>query len=76
MYHQLAFQTTFVFDKLLGHQHLNTTQLYVRIYDETLYKQFKAAISSLEAIAVDDWPVRETIPLKSTQENVEFDNSV
>jgi site-specific recombinase XerD len=45
--------------KLLGHQHLQTTQLYARIYDETLYYQFKTAISSLEAIAVDDWPGSE-----------------
>ncbi len=41
--------------KLLGHQYLNT-QVYARIYDETLYEQFKAAMSHLEAITVDDWP--------------------
>jgi len=28
----------------------------VCIYDETLYEQFKTAMSRLEAIAVDDWP--------------------
>jgi hypothetical protein len=33
-----------------------TTQVYARIYDETLYEQFKTAMSRLEAIAVDDWP--------------------
>ena len=40
--------------KLLGHQHLNTNQVYARIYDETLYEQFKTAMSRLEAIAVHD----------------------
>ena len=34
----------------------NTAQIYARIHDETLYEQFKTAMSHLEAIAVDDWP--------------------
>ncbi len=42
--------------KLLGHQYLNTTQVYARIYDETLHEQFRTAVSHLEAITVDDWP--------------------
>ena len=42
--------------KLLGHQRLDTTQLYAQIYDETLYQQFKEAMARLEAIAVEDWP--------------------
>jgi hypothetical protein len=41
--------------KPLGHQHLDTTQQYACIYDETLYEQFKIVMSCLEAIAVDDW---------------------
>jgi integrase/recombinase XerD len=48
--------------KLLGHQYLNTTQVYARIYDETLYEQFETAMSRLEAIAVDDWPGIDVSP--------------
>ena len=36
-----------------GREQLNTTQIYARIYDETIYRQFKEAMSHLEAIEVD-----------------------
>jgi len=30
--------------KLLGHKHINTTQIYAHVYDETVYEQFQAAM--------------------------------
>ena len=49
--------------RLLGHQKLDTTQIYASIYDETLYRQFKEAMARLEAIEVEDWPgVEQPVP--------------
>jgi site-specific recombinase XerD len=42
--------------KLLGHQHLATTQIYARLYDDVLYHQFKEAMSQIEGIAIETWP--------------------
>lgn len=42
--------------KLLGHKYLTSTQRYAQVYDETLYRQFREAMSQLEAIAIEDWP--------------------
>jgi site-specific recombinase XerD len=42
--------------KLLGHQNLDTTQIYARLYDNVLYHQFKEAMSQIEGVAVELWP--------------------
>jgi integrase len=42
--------------KLLGHQHLDTTQIYAHLYDNVLYHQFKEAMSQIEGVAVELWP--------------------
>jgi integrase/recombinase XerD len=48
--------------KLLGHEHLNSTQICARIYDETLYRQFREATAQLEGLATEEWPemIKET----------------
>lgn len=33
--------------KLLGHQYLDTTQIYAQVYDETLYQQFQEAMAEV-----------------------------
>ncbi len=42
--------------KFLGHQDINKTLIYARVYDETVRQQFAAAMAHIEAIAVADWP--------------------
>jgi hypothetical protein len=36
-------------------QHLNTTQVYARIYDQTLYRQFREATARLDGLAASEW---------------------
>jgi hypothetical protein len=40
----------------MTHEREGEARLYARVYDETLYQQFKIAMSRLEAIEVDAWP--------------------
>jgi site-specific recombinase XerD len=42
--------------KFLGHQDINTTLIYARVFDETVRDQFATAMSQIEALAVADWP--------------------
>jgi site-specific recombinase XerD len=42
--------------KFLGHQDINTTLIYARVFDETVRQQFAATMAQVERIAVPDWP--------------------
>jgi site-specific recombinase XerD len=42
--------------KFLGHQDINTTLIYAKVFDHTVRDQFAAAMAQIEAIAVADWP--------------------
>jgi len=42
--------------KLLGHDHLNTTLLYARVLDKTLQADFQQAMTKIEAQLVTNWP--------------------
>ena len=42
--------------KFLGHQDINKTLIYARVYDETVHQQFAAAMAHIEAISLVDWP--------------------
>jgi integrase len=44
--------------KFLGHQDINKTLIYARVYDETVRAQFASAMRLIEAIAVADWPIQ------------------
>jgi site-specific recombinase XerD len=46
--------------KFLGHQDINTTLIYARVFDETVRQQFAAAMAQVESIAIPDWP---TVPV-------------
>jgi integrase/recombinase XerD len=42
--------------KFLGHQDINTTLIYARVFDETVRQQFAATMAQVERITVPDWP--------------------
>lgn len=43
--------------KFLGHQDINKTLIYARVYDETVREQFASAMAYIDGIAVADWPI-------------------
>jgi integrase/recombinase XerD len=51
--------------KFLGHQDINKTLIYARVYDETVRRQFATAMSHIQAIAVADWPISISDPIQS-----------
>jgi len=46
--------------KFLGHQDINKTLIYARVYDETVRDQFASAMAHIEGIAMADWPIQTT----------------
>lgn len=44
--------------KFLGHQDINKTLIYARVYDETVRQQFAAAMAHIDGIPVVNWPGR------------------
>lgn len=48
--------------KLLGHQTLNMTQHYARLYEHTVKEQFEAATVHLDGILALNWPTSASTP--------------
>jgi site-specific recombinase XerD len=55
--------------KFLGHQDINKTLIYARVYDETVRAQFAAAMAQVESIALPIWPVQITELAESVTES-------
>jgi site-specific recombinase XerD len=73
--------------RLLGHQHLDTTLIYARIADTTVQADFQRAMHAIEQdqlplantpVAVPDWPTASAIELLPVADLVyiQLDNSV
>ncbi len=54
--------------KFLGHQDINKTLVYARVYDQTVRQQFAAAMAQIEGIAVADWPTKTSEQVNSPLE--------
>ena len=62
--------------KLLGHQTLNMTQHYARLYEHTVKEQFETAIASIEGIFAPDWPTPAVSVSVTTKKLVNMTDSV
>jgi integrase/recombinase XerD len=51
--------------KFLGHQDINKTLIYARVYDETVRAQFATAMAQVEHIAIPTWPIQIAEPQES-----------
>jgi len=62
--------------KLLGHDRLSTTQIYVRLYDQTVERDFRQAMERLQQVALAvpaEWFQR---PALAAVPSLALDNSV
>lgn len=48
--------------KLLGHQDINKTLIYARVFDETVRAQFASATTQMESIPLTDWTAQFADP--------------
>jgi site-specific recombinase XerD len=62
--------------KLLGHQTLNMTQHYARLYEHTVKEQFETAIANIEGILAPDWPIPAVSKSSKAEETVHLIDSV
>jgi site-specific recombinase XerD len=64
--------------KLLGHDHLNTTMIYARVLDRTLQTDYQQAMVKIEAQLVSNWPIPGTADpsIPNLPQPVELDTSL
>jgi len=53
--------------RLLGHRYLNSTQIYARVYDNTVQDHFHSAMARIEGIPLSNWPHPLALPVESPE---------